>query len=274
MARIPLEDNFNDVINKTQRGLNISDEDLAQRASVSLADLAAVKAGEPHDAVIHSVARPLKLSGAALEALAHKRWYPQQPIFPSGFAAFNTPHEDMTVNSYLVWDPKTKQAAAFDTGTDSTGMLTEIETAGLRLQHIFLTHTHPDHVAGLNLLATATGAEVWASELEPSSRPGAKTFKENAHIHVGALSIKTLFTTGHSPGQTTYFIKGLSWPLAIVGDSLFSCSMGSSTNGFIEQLGNNRTKIFSLPKDTVLACGHGPLTTLAQEKLHNPFFVR
>ncbi|MEN9661599.1 MAG: hypothetical protein RL324_548 [Verrucomicrobiota bacterium] len=274
MARIPIEDDFTDVLRKAQHGHRISNKELAERADITPENLAAVLAGRPLDAVLRRIARHLRLNPDALEELAHKRWYPVQPDFPRGFLMFNTSYKDMTVNSYLVWDPKTKQAAAFDTGTDSTGMLTEIETAGLRLQHIFLTHTHPDHVAGLNLLATATGAEVWASELEPSSRPGAKTFKENAHIHVGALSIKTLFTTGHSPGQTTYFIKGLSWPLAIVGDSLFSCSMGSSTNGFIEQLGNNRTKIFSLPKDTVVACGHGPLTTLAQEKLHNPFFVR
>src|SRR5688572_26639277 len=79
MARIPLEDNFNDVINKAQRGWKISDEDLAKRAEVSLEDLAAVKAGKPIDDVIRRVARHLKLSPAALEVLAHKRWYPQLP---------------------------------------------------------------------------------------------------------------------------------------------------------------------------------------------------
>src|SRR5215208_6556638 len=60
MARIPLEDNFNDVINKAQRGWKFSDADLAQRAEVSLEDLAAVKAGKPLDAVIRRVARHLK----------------------------------------------------------------------------------------------------------------------------------------------------------------------------------------------------------------------
>ena len=89
MARIPLEDNFNDVINKAQRGWKISDAELSKSADVSLEDLGAIKEGKPLDEVIRRVARPLKLSPSALEALAHKRWYPQLPDFPKGFAAFS-----------------------------------------------------------------------------------------------------------------------------------------------------------------------------------------
>jgi hydroxyacylglutathione hydrolase len=274
MARIPLEDNFDDVINKTQRGLKISDADLAQRAEVSLEDLTAIKSGKPIDAVIRRVARHLRLSAEALEVLAHKRWYPQQPVFPKGFAAFNTVYGDMTVNSYLAWDARTKIAAAFDTGATAEGMLDLIHSEGLTLRYIFLTHTHEDHVADLPRLAAETKAEVWASELEPAPLAGAKTFKENAHFHIGPLAIKTLLTNGHSPGMTTFYITGLSWPLAIVGDSIFASSMGGSATHFTEQYKNNREKILTLPRDTVLACGHGPLTTLGQEKQHNPFFAK
>ena len=275
MARIPLEDNFDDVINKAQRGLQISDEDLAKRAEVSAADLAAVKSGKPIDAVIRRVARHLRLNPAALEALAHKRWYPDQPVFPRGFAAFNTQYGDMTVNHYLVWDPREKVAAAFDTGASSQAMLDIIAAERLRLRYIFLTHTHEDHVADLaHLAAAAPEAEVWSSELEPVEHAGARTFAENAHFHVGGLAIKTLLTTGHSPGLTTYFVTGLSWPLAIVGDALFASSMGGSATHYVEQQQNSARKIFTLPRDTVIAPGHGPLTTLAQEKQHNPFFAR
>jgi hydroxyacylglutathione hydrolase len=272
MARIPLEDNFNDVINKAQRGLKISDEDLAKRAEVTPADLAAVKAGKPIDAVTRRVARHLRLSPDALEVLSHKTWYPQQPVFPTGFAAFNTPFEEMTVNSYLVWDGRTKIAAAFDTGASAQGMVDTVHAEGLTLRYVFLTHTHPDHIADLAAL-TATGAEVWVSELEPPVR-GAKTFKENAHFHVGPLSVKTLLTSGHAPGQTTFYISGLSWPVAVVGDSLFASSVGGSAEHYADQLRHDRDKILSLPNDTVLACGHGPLTTVGQEKKTNPFFAR
>jgi glyoxylase-like metal-dependent hydrolase (beta-lactamase superfamily II) len=274
MARIPLEDNFNDVINKAQRGLGITDEDLAKRAEVSAGDLAAVKEGKPIDPVIRRVARHLRLSADALEALAHKAWYPQQPNFPTGFAIFNTRHDDMSVNSYLVWDARAKIAAAFDTGGNSEPMLDVIRAEGLKVRYIFLTHTHDDHIADLPRLAAETKAEVWSSELEPASIAGAKTFKENAHFHLGPLAIKTLLTSGHSPGLTTFYITGLSWPLAIVGDSVFASSMGGSASHFAEQLRNNREKIFSLPNDTVIAPGHGPISTLNQEKKHNPFFAR
>jgi hydroxyacylglutathione hydrolase len=274
MARIPLEDNFTDVINKAQRGLNIPDADLAKRAEVSLEDLAAVKGGKPIDAVLRRVARHLRLSPGALETLAHNGWYPAQPEFPKGFAAFNTPYEDMTVNSYLAWDPRTRTAAAFDTGATSQPMLDVIHAENLSLRYIFITHTHEDHIADLPRLARETKAEVWASELEPAPFEGAKTFKENAHFHLGEIAIKTLFTFGHSPGMTTYYVTGLSWPLALVGDSIFSCSMGGSPTRFADQFRNNREKILTLPRDTVLACGHGPLTTLGQEKEHNPFFAR
>lgn len=273
MARIPIEDTFADIIAKAQRGLGISDAELCKKAEVTPEELAAVKAGNVIDPVIQKVAKKLKLGPKALEELAHKRWYPEAPIFPHGFAVFNTPFEDMTVNSYMVWDSRSRTAAAFDTGSDCSGMLGILRAEKLRLQMIFLTHTHDDHVADLPKLAKETGAEVWASEREPSDYPGARTFKENVHFHIGTLAIKTLSTWGHSPGQTTFYVTGLSYPLAVVGDSLFAGSMGGSALHYGDQYRNDEKKILTLPRNTVLACGHGPLTSVSQEKRHNPFFA-
>jgi hydroxyacylglutathione hydrolase len=273
MPRIPLEDNFTDIIGKTQRGLKLTDEALAAAAKVPVEDLKAVQKGEIRENTLLAIAKPLGLERNALLAIARREWYPEQPIFKRGFAMFNTPFEDMTVNSYLVWDAKTKLAAAFDTGADSQGMLDTISSEGLTLRYIFITHTHPDHIADIHRLAGTGSPEIWASELEPLGRLGAKTFQENAHFHLGELSIKTLFTWGHSPGMTTFYVTGLAWPLAIVGDSIFAGSMGGSATHFETQLRNNKAKILKLPADTVLACGHGPLTTLKQEKQHNPFYA-
>jgi hydroxyacylglutathione hydrolase len=274
MPRIPIEDNFTDIIGKAQRGLGLTDEQLAKRAGISAAELAAVQGGEIRDHPLRALAAALKLSPDALMRIARKEYYPEQPVFPRGFALFNTPFEDMTVNSYLVWDSRSRIAAAFDTGADASGMLDVIATEKLNLQYIFITHTHDDHIADLARLA-AKGAEVWSSEREPVSFPGAKTFNENAHFHLGdEIAIKTLYTWGHSPGLTTFYVTGLSWPLAIVGDSLFAGSMGGSRDHYKDQWRNTREKIFKLPSDTVLACGHGPLTTLKQERQNNPFFAQ
>lgn len=273
MPRIPLEDNFTDVIGKAQRGHNLTDDALAAKAGVTVAELQAVKGGEIRDHVLQAISRPLHLHRETLLALARREWYPEQPLFPRGFAMFNTPDGDLTVNAYLVWDGKTRQAAAFDTGTNAQPILDTIAGENLTLRYIFLTHTHDDHIADLPRLAS-TGAEVWASELEPAPHPGAKTFQENAHFHLGELSIKTLFTWGHSPGQTSFYVTGLAWPLAIVGDSIFASSMGGGLVSYDIQLRNNKQKLMTLPGDTVFACGHGPLTTLKQEKKHNPFFAR
>jgi len=273
MPRIPLEDNFTDVINKVQRGLKLSDHALAEKAGLTPAELAALKGGEVIPDALERIAPALGLGRNSLVAMARREWYPESHLFKRGFAMFNTSFEDMTVNSYLVWDSKTRLAAAFDTGATAQGMLDTLAAEGLTLRYIFITHTHDDHIADLDRLLT-TKAELWSSELEPVDRPGAKTFQENAHFHLGELSIKTLFTWGHSPGMTTYYITGLAWPLAVVGDAIFASSMGGSPTHYEVQLRNNKQKILKLPLDTVLAPGHGPLTTLKEEKHHNPFFAR
>lgn len=272
MARIPLEDNFNDVINKAQRGLKISDAALAQKSGLRPAELAALKEGRFNENAARAVAPFLRLGADALVQLGLKAWYPEQAVFPRGFAMFNTPFEDMTVNSYLIWDARSKLAAAFDTGANCAPMLDVIAAEKLTVRYLLLTHTHDDHIADLAKLQTATGAEIYASEREPA--PGGKTFAEGAFFHLADIAIKTLATWGHSPGGTTFYVTGLGPPLAVVGDALFASSMGGSQTHYGNQHHHDVEKILTLPRDTVLACGHGPLTTVGQEKKHNPFFTR
>ena len=171
---IPLEDNFTDVIAKAQRGLKLSDEDLAKRAAVSVAELKDAKSGQANEAVLRKLARALNLGADALVVLARKEWYPQNPGNVPGFEAFNTAYDDYTVNAYLVWDPRTNQGVAFDTGADCSGMLDRATTLGLKVQLILLTHTHPDHIADLAKLKAATGAKAFVSKLEGFS--DAETF--------------------------------------------------------------------------------------------------
>jgi hydroxyacylglutathione hydrolase len=273
MPLIPLEDNFTDVIAKAQRGLGIADAELVQRAELAPEDLPALRGGDARLGPLRRIARHLKLSPDALEILATTAKIPRVPLLPRGFAWFNTRHEDMTVNNFLVWDPKSREAAVIDTGAEAADLIALIDAERLRVKCILLTHTHDDHVAALDAVVAHTRAEVWSHEREALARPGARVFADYAYFHLGVIAIKCLPTWGHSPGQTTFYVQGLARPLALCGDSLFSASVGGSPTHFRDQVKNTRARIFSLPKDTVIGPGHGPLTTLAHERRYNPFFA-
>jgi hydroxyacylglutathione hydrolase len=267
---IPLEDNFNDVIGKAQRGLQISDEDLAGRAGLSIDDLQRAMNGQFDEAAARKLAPVLNLGADALVELGKKSWYPDA-LELAGLAAFNTTYGDMTVNSYLVWDPKTNNAAAFDTGADASGMLAFAAERKLRIQMILLTHTHPDHIADLDRLKNVAEAAAFVSKLE--AFPGAEPFEAGRKFTVGTLKIDTRQTWGHSRGGITYVVNGLARPLAIVGDAMFAGSMGGGAISYQDALQTNCEQILTLPNDTILCPGHGPMTTVGDEKRRNPFFA-
>lgn len=267
---IPLEDNFADVINKAQRGLKIAESALAEKSGVDATTLKALRGGEFNEEAALKVAPVLGLNGPALVAMGLKSWKPEF-VKLSGLAAYNTQFDDMTVNSYLVWDRASKEAVAFDTGSDCSDMLDLIHNQGLRLKFILLTHTHGDHVYDLDRLKEKTGAPAFVSSREPIE--GAETFEEGMVFEAGALRIGTRLTWGHSNGGITYVVEGLDKPVAVVGDALFASSMGGGGVSYTDALRTNREQIFTLPDETVICPGHGPMTTVGEEKKHNPFFA-
>lgn len=267
---IPLEDNFSDIIGKAQRGLGISDSQLAEKSGASVEAIRQLREGNFDRAWIDQISSVLRLDAKALAEFAEGKWEPDE-VGVDGLAQFNTPYHDMTVNAYLVWDPASTAAVAFDSGADCSALLQKSKNAGLTIELILLTHAHPDHVADLERLVQLTGAPVYLSEREQA--PGARPIREGEHFNVGGLIIESLLTSGHSPGGMTFFVRGLDQPVAIVGDSLFAGSMGGGNVSYEEAVRNNREKILTLPNDTILCPGHGPLTTVGEEKKHNPFFA-
>jgi hydroxyacylglutathione hydrolase len=135
---------------------------------------------------------------------------------------------------------------------------------------ILLTHTHPDHIADLERLKSETDAAAFVSKLEPIA--GAETFEPGRKFHIGSLTVDTRLTSGHSRGGITYVVQGLPKRLAVVGDAIFAGSMGGGAVSYADALRNNCQQILTLPEDTILCPGHGPLTTICEEKRHNPFF--
>ncbi|MDB6057619.1 MAG: gloB [Verrucomicrobiales bacterium] len=268
-ANIPLEDNFADVVAKAQRGLKLTDDVVAQRAGVSVAELKSYKDGNFNESVARKLAPALDLAADALVELGKKAWYPPTHQV-DGLAAFNTTYEDMTVNSYVVFDPKTKEAAVFDTGATAKPMLEFVAQNGLKVQLILLTHTHVDHIADLKGLKAATGAPTYVGEKEQFAE--AEAFAAGKMFHVGNLKIESRQTSGHARGGITFVVSGLGRRVAVVGDAMFACSMGGGMISYEEALRTNRKEIFSLPDDTIVCPGHGPLTTVGEQKKHNPFY--
>ncbi|MDF1658055.1 MAG: MBL fold metallo-hydrolase [Verrucomicrobiales bacterium] len=269
---IPIEDFFEDIIAKAMRGHHISISELVEKTGVSDDVLQRLIRGEFCDEpALIKVAKALKLDPQTLTMSASKVWRPR-PVEVSGVAQFNTPYRDMRVNAFLIWDPDSLIGAAFDTGTNSSLITAKAAELGVTIETIFLTHTHNDHIADLDSLKISSRASgVWSNEAEPW--PGTETFSEGKTFQIGALKVSTLTTSGHSPGGTTYFIEGLERSVAIAGDALFAGSMGGGICSFEDAWRNNRKKILTLPDETVICPGHGPMTSVGEEKRNNPFFA-
>jgi hydroxyacylglutathione hydrolase len=268
---IPLEDNFNDIIGKAQRGLGISDSQLAEKSGVTSNAIRKLREGDINDDEILRIAPALLLDPQALLASARQKWKPETPPAFGGLAQFVTPYDNITVNAYLVWDPESREAVAFDTGADCAEMLARIESERLKVKLILLTHEHADHIADLQRLRERTGAPIFISEREHAE--GAQPIAEEKRFETGKLQIEARLTSGHSVGGMTYVIHGLAIPIAVAGDSLFAGSMGGGMVSYADAVRNNLQKILTLPDETIICPGHGPMTTVGEEKKHNPFFA-
>jgi hydroxyacylglutathione hydrolase len=267
---IQLEDLHQDILGKAMRGFGVGKNEMAQRLGVEKTEIESILYGEVDETLIKAMAVELQLNGQNLIQSARKEWSPA-PILLRGLKQISSSYGDMIVNTYLVWDEDTCKAWIFDTGTDAHPVLAFIEKENLKVDAIFLTHTHRDHVACLDKLLCEIGNQpVYVHKLELLD--GCNAIEEGFEHSIDSLSLKTRHTHGHSVGGITYLINGLTTPLAIAGDAIFAGSMGGGIVSYQHALRTNKEKIMSLPDDTVICPGHGPMTTVLEEKKHNPFF--
>jgi glyoxylase-like metal-dependent hydrolase (beta-lactamase superfamily II) len=266
---LPLEDNFNDVLSKAARGLEKSPARLADETGLPLEKIRAVLGGEFDAGAVRALADCLELAPDRVAALGEGSYVPE-PVGIEGLRQFTTPYDDMTVNAYLVWDAASKTAAVFDTGSDVGDVLGAAAVLGVRIEQVFLTHAHGDHIYDLDRLVEKTGARAWTPRLE--SVEGAEPFEPGREFSIGALAVETRLTCGHARGGVTYVVRGLARPVAICGDAMFAGSMGGGMVSYADAIRTNREQILTLPDETILAPGHGPLTTIGEQKRCNPFF--
>lgn len=194
-------------------------------------------------------------------------------------------------NCYLVGSETTKEGMVIDPGSDPLLILDQVRQSGLKINLIVNTHGHVDHVLGIESVKRALGARFAIHEAElpileaapashamwfgKPSNPVPKPdilLKDGDIIEVGDLKLKVIHTTGHSPGGICLYTDGVVFS----GDTLFNFGIGRTDfpGGDHRQLLDSiAKKLFSLPDDTVVLPGHGPDTTIGQERRSNPFLM-
>ncbi len=272
-----LEDNLGDVISKARASAGVSAEAAAEAAGLTLEDYSSLeetgRLTQPPD--LPALAAKLGLHGPKLEGIANG-WLPQKRDLGvwRELRQITTAGPGYKVNCYLVWDEVTREAALFDTGFEAQPISDLIDQNQLQLSHLFITHTHADHVAAIEPLRNRFPKVKLHSSAR--SAPVDQRNRANDFIHLGSLRITNRDTPGHAEDGVTYVIG--NWPddapnVAVVGDAIFAGSMGGARElaGLAKQ--NIREQIFSLPAEALICPGHGPVTTVGEEKAHNPFFV-
>jgi len=193
-------------------------------------------------------------------------------------------------NAYLVGCAASKEAAIIDPGDEGRRLCQAAQALGLSIKKVLITHGHVDHVGAVGDVKKLTGASVWMHEDDrplyeacvaqarmfgiratpPPALDG--TLSDGDVVHIGQLRARVLATPGHSPGGVSFYFAEQA--VVFSGDTLFNGGVGRTDlpGGSFEQLLRSiHNKLFSLPAQTRVLSGHGPSTTVAEERDTNPF---
>jgi hydroxyacylglutathione hydrolase len=271
-----LEDHLGDIIRKGRTAAGVAPIGAASAAGLTEAELTALEeTGQTSRPVnLPGLAAAIGLDRAKLERISGG-WLPPVPDLAQWreLRQVTTTANNLSVHCYLIWDEVFRDAALFDTGWDAAPIFQLIQENDLTLRHLFLTHSHEDHIAAMGDLR----AKFPKTHLHTNSRnsPPQHRNRANDFLHLGSLRVTNRDTPGHAEDGVTYIAGG--WPddaphVAFVGDAIFAGSMGRGNQSWELARQKVREQILTLPADTLLCPGHGPLTTVAQEKANNPFF--
>ena len=195
-------------------------------------------------------------------------------------------------NCYIVGDEATGTGALFDPGDEAARIALAAEQMNLEIAQVIITHAHIDHVGAVAALVEEYACPVLMhAEAEPMLKqlpsqalmmglrfgkvPAVDGYIEDEEVvSVGGLSFTALYTPGHAPGHLAFYAPGEG--LVISGDALFAGSVGrvDLPGGSMEVLMRSiNERLLTLPDETVVLSGHGPETTVGEERAHNPFLA-
>lgn len=199
------------------------------------------------------------------------------------------------INTYVVWDPDSRECAVIDPGMiceeEFDALYNFIDREGLTVTHLINTHLHIDHAIADNAVVKKYGVQLEAHVLDAPLGLGLESqssmfslglpvqdvvvnqyLTDEEVIKIGGGELQVLHVPGHSPGSIVLYDKEDGF--AVVGDVLFQGSIGRTDlpGGSMTQLLTGiHSKLMSLPGDTVIYPGHGPATTIDNERKTNPF---
>ena len=276
-----LEDEFGDVVGKARRGQEIAVAALADRVGLTAGDIAKIEDYEliPAADAIERLAQALGLHPGKLQASAAQAFFPRNP---AGRSIAGAQVEMMVLgsgflmNGYIIGCAATSRAAIIDPGFDADKIIQRLVASGLTVEQILLTHGHQDHISALAEISQATNAptRIHSGDLALTGSLAGQIEGELAEgdvVSIGELRFEVRATPGHTAGG----ISLVHGEMAFVGDALFAGSLGGtrSVDNYRMQRQAVAEKLLGLDANVALFPGHGPATTVGEEREHNPFFL-
>ncbi|HVW20765.1 MAG TPA: MBL fold metallo-hydrolase [Opitutaceae bacterium] len=275
---IPLEDELGDVLEKAMRGTGVNLEELAAEAGVPAARIRDAVDYRPDlsPSELRRLAAALRLNEVGLCALGAGRYpLPRIGALPFRLWPLRMRHGIGFANAYLVAAMNSDRGLLFDTGAGLPSIQPGWPPAIGGLDAVFLTHVETEHAGGLAEVARCFEAPV-AYIPQGACAAGGTPVGEGAHLAFGGLEVQVFSTPGHAAAHSCYLVRatGADRPrraLLVSGDLVFAGSAGGGYFSPKQLQAQLRRLLGALPADTLIAPGHGPMTTVENELRFNPF---
>ncbi len=270
-AHESLEDTASDILAKAMNGLKLSPSLIAEQTGASEEDIRECLKAEIENTMWDTVSQVLRLDSQKLKKIAESPGCTPLEL-PKSLHLLILPFGPFTANAYALVDENSRECLFFDAGTQPNEFFEFLNDHELKPKAMLLTHICIDHVSAIpELLKKYPEMELYAPAKE--AYEGSQPVDESFEYSFGKFTITTAEVPGHTKGGMCYYIQGLSQPAAIVGDSLYKGSIGKiRLPDYIAALEVMREKILTLPAETLICPGHGPVSTVADEIINNPFF--